>query len=444
VELVWTFGRAALLVACVLLLASGSAGGSRAGGCVAIVVTHAVVAYAHDRSIQAAVDQARPCDWVLVAPGRYPGPVTITTREVHLRGLNRDGVVIDGGGHAGNGITVRADGVSVENLTVRNFDRRSPNDDDTGNQVRWWDVAGWQGRYLTVYDTGLRGGYGIWAGGSSEGLLDHVYASGFSDSGLYVGGCRDCRTLLEDSVAERSLIGLAATNASGHLIVEDSLFRLNAVGLSLNSSLSDPPPPQLGTCNAGANRSTAPTLATTRLARCTIVRADRFIDNNTLDVPSETSSVRPGAGIGIDLLGAYGDLIEDNEISGNRNIGVLGLELPERGAARFALAGNRISGNRISGSRLAIALAGSDRSVNNCLEHDSGSSTLPTDLAAYACTRATTPSLPALSTSQILALIARLSKQFVTHARAGQPAPPSQPTMPHPCRGVPASPLCKR
>jgi len=42
----------------------------------------------------------------------------------------------------GNGITVEANHVSIENLTVRNFDRRSRNDDAAGTQVRWLGVHG--------------------------------------------------------------------------------------------------------------------------------------------------------------------------------------------------------------------------------------------------------------------------------------------------------------
>jgi hypothetical protein len=79
-----------------------------------------------------------------------------------------------------------------------------------------------------------------------------------------------------------------------------------------------------------------------------------------------------GAGIGVDLLGSYGDLIADNLIADNRNIGLLGLPLPLHGPARFALAGNRIADNRISGSRLAIALAGADSSRDNCLQANRG------------------------------------------------------------------------
>ncbi len=93
-------------------------------------------------TIQAAANAAHPDDWILVAPGDYRetgapnAGVLITTSGIHLRGLDRNGVVVDGAtagsgrcsaapaaqniGSAGrNGIEVsKVDGVSVENLTV--------------------------------------------------------------------------------------------------------------------------------------------------------------------------------------------------------------------------------------------------------------------------------------------------------------------------------------
>jgi len=115
-------------------------------------------------SIQAAVDAAKPGDWVLVAPGDWheradhrknPGPqpddtpagVVIAKPRLHLRGMNRNTVIVDGtlpgkgkpcssaasrqdlgvknkdGDALGrNGILIyKADGVSVENLTACNF-----------------------------------------------------------------------------------------------------------------------------------------------------------------------------------------------------------------------------------------------------------------------------------------------------------------------------------
>ena len=57
-------------------------------------------------SVQAAVNAAKPGDWILVGPGDYkeqgnpgatePAGVLITTPNLHLRGMDRGGVVIDG------------------------------------------------------------------------------------------------------------------------------------------------------------------------------------------------------------------------------------------------------------------------------------------------------------------------------------------------------------
>src|SRR4051812_9788090 len=84
-------------------------------------------------SIQAAVNAARPGDWILIAPGDYKETVRITKDRLHLRGLSRRGVIVDGmksgpacsskardqvlGRNAeGNGIVVfKASGVSIDN-----------------------------------------------------------------------------------------------------------------------------------------------------------------------------------------------------------------------------------------------------------------------------------------------------------------------------------------
>ena len=64
------------------------------------------------RSIQSAVNAARPGDWILVAPGDYHetddlqsllrnqhgdfGGVLITKSNIHLRGMDRSTVIVDG------------------------------------------------------------------------------------------------------------------------------------------------------------------------------------------------------------------------------------------------------------------------------------------------------------------------------------------------------------
>jgi hypothetical protein len=433
------------------LLAVASPGAERGSGCAALVVTKAEVSYRHERTIQAALNLARPCDWILVGPGVYPGSVVIRTPDLHLRGWDRNKVVIDGRHRKGvNGIEVRASDVWVDNLTVRNFDRTTPNAEN-GNEVWWYEAHGWHGNYLTVYDTGLLGGYGLFAEHSADGELDHVYASGFDDSGLYIGACRDCEATVSHALAERNPVGYAGTNSGGHLIVEFSLFRDNAVGLSLNSSESDPPPPQLGTCAANTNRSATPTITSTALSRCTLIRGNRIVANNNLSLPSDTSSERPGWGIGIVLLGAYGDLVTKNVLARNRNVGVLGLEFPcwrpaRRRPVHFQLTGNRIERNAVTGSRIGIAieggLFGSKRSTNNCFSKNRYASSLPADLRPFTCAKTSTPNPAKAASERILALVAKLHSQFLARRAHSQPAPPPQPTMPNPCTGAPSNPLC--
>src|SRR5438132_395133 len=152
------------------------------------------------RTIQAAVDAARPGDWILVAPGDYhengsidpdlPAGVLIRTPGIHLRGLDRNSVIVDGT-RAGaptpcssdpafqvtgrNGVEVyKVSGTYVENLTVCNF-LTDPATGEHGNQI-WWnggDGSGqigmhtYWGNYLTAssgYSNSAahpRGEYGI-------------------------------------------------------------------------------------------------------------------------------------------------------------------------------------------------------------------------------------------------------------------------------------------
>jgi len=95
------------------------------------VVTKATVTYPHFTTIQDAVNAAAPGDWVLIDVGVYPEAVYVTTPNLHIRGVDRNGVIVDGQHQVGNGIEVwKADGVWIENLTVRNFDRATLDGED--------------------------------------------------------------------------------------------------------------------------------------------------------------------------------------------------------------------------------------------------------------------------------------------------------------------------
>jgi hypothetical protein len=449
--------RVVALTLATLLLAAASASAR------VLIVTKRHVSYPHFTTIQAAVNAAHAGDWILINRGVYVGPVRISTPRLHLRGINRNGVIVDGRHRVGNGITITANGVWVENLTVRNFDRRNREDSADGNEV-WWKgggeksakvgIHGWWGQYLTAYDTGLLGGYGLFASHSAGGFFKHVYASGFNDSGLYVGACRDCHALVQDALVERNALGWSSTNAGGHLIVEDSTFRNNSVGIAPDSEPdSDKPPPQDGACNSGSNRSPLPTFSSTQINRCTIFRHDVIEDNGNLSTPANSDILGAPWGVGVLLAGDYADLIENNTIRGNPTFGVLVLERPDpfppqSDTIYFQASGNRVSDNQIVNNAtqpgtfdigLEGGVFGTQKSVNNCFSGNTFATSSPSEIErTWGCQNATTPNGGVSLFGEILTLIQQSGGR---HPRP-QPAPHRQPTMPKPCRGVPRNPLC--
>src|ERR1700730_7960992 len=150
-------------------------------------------------TIQEAVNATVRGDWVLIEPGTYDEEVKVTNEHpgIKIRGMDRNSVIVDGQHiskpEGRNGIEIlKASGVSVENLTVRNFDRPSANGPG-GNEV-WWNggdgsgVIGehnWRGNYLTAYDDELNGGYGLFASKAVTGSPGKSHAVRLHDPRLY-------------------------------------------------------------------------------------------------------------------------------------------------------------------------------------------------------------------------------------------------------------------
>src|SRR5262249_42302102 len=196
-------------------------------------------------SIQDAVAAARPGDGIVVGPGgsheqadrsgvegdEAGAGVSITTPGIHLRGMDRNRVVVDGtkpgsptcdatastqdpGPDRGdgqargrNGIEVlEVDGVTVENLSVCNF----PAGASGGNEI-WFNggdgsgttnMGGFRGAYLSATSTFYGGSdapmaqYGLFASNvHGPGRFDHTYAANMADASYYVGACPDCNTV---------------------------------------------------------------------------------------------------------------------------------------------------------------------------------------------------------------------------------------------------------
>lgn len=326
-------------------------------------------------TIQDAVDAAQSGDWILIAPGDYhergdythPGPdgaasggVMIQTPNIHIRGLDRNQVVIDGtkagsaqcdaspdaqdlgpldskGQPLGrNGIEVfEVDGVSIENLTACNFLNGSGGG---GNEI-WFNggdgtgtvnMGTFSGAYLSATSTVFLGTdapgaeYGIFVSNArGPGVIQHTYASNMRDSSYYVGACPDCNTTLTDAHAENSALGYSGTNSGGHLIVEKSEWNENTTGISTNSQNNDDAPsPQDGAC---PNNGTGPT----KSHSCTVFRNNYIHDNNNPNVPRSGSASLGPVGTGMVLAGGRNDTIISNKVENQGSWGILVVPFPD-------------------------------------------------------------------------------------------------------------------
>jgi len=425
-------------------------------------------------TIQAAVNATAPGDWVLIEPGTYDEEVKVTTPHsgIHIRGMNRNEVIVDGQHKVGNGIIMeKANEVWVENLTARNFDEGPEcGDESCGNEI-WWDggagskeqkVHGWFGSYLTAYQTDLNGGYGIFTQNEKEGTWENIYASGFNDSGIYLGACWECKAHISKATIEDNSVGYSGSNSGGTLVIEKSVFKNNAAGIVPNGETpGDGPPPQDGACKGHRPKHPYRLFTSTDIARCTVFKENLVTENNNLETPVNGSTEIAPWGIGVELPGDMADLVEDNTITKNVNNGVLGFEYPnpyppKPSTIYFQFTGNKIANNKLSENGTAglfyngeITLQGGVfpyrhfTSDNDCVSGNTLAGEVhPAELETkWSCSLATTP--PPNNGPGGIQYVETLSiEDAERRVPTVQAAPGPQETMPEPCKDVPANPVC--
>ena len=301
-------------------------------------------------TVQGAVDAARPGDWILIYPGVYhekskqwpTAGVWIQKPNLHIRGLDRNRVIIDGSkGTAANpcpsaaaqqdftprdGIVAsKASGVTIQNLTVCDY---MAADGHHGNEI-WWNggdgtgtigLGAYSGSYLTATSlwapakgkSGQLAQYGIFVSNSSgPGLITNSYASNMADAAYYVGACaRICDTTLANDTGVNSALGYSGTNSGGQLVIKNSVFRNNRAGIAPNSENNDDaPPPQDGRCPGSATRS------------CTIIEGNTIQGNNNANTPVN-EAIAP-VGTGIQIVGGEYDTVARNVIQDQGAWGIL-------------------------------------------------------------------------------------------------------------------------
>ena len=371
-------------------------------------------------TISAAVSLAKSGDLVLVAPGVYHESVKITTAQVTLRGESRDQVVIDGQLQQANGVVVTAPGVAVENLTVK---------DNTENGVLVTGSAkaadGLPGRggydtggepvtflnsFLVSYVTATRNGlYGIYAFSAQNGVIEHSYASGGADSGIYVGQCKPCHIVVRDNIAELNAVGYEGTNASGDMYVVDNRLVGNRVGLTTDSDHQEKLLPQQGAVVAG-----------------NLVSANQQ--------PATPEQADGGWGIGVGVDGGSGNQFRHNRVTGNADAGVVITATQDIPPNDNQIVDNTFAGNGIDvGWTFPTATAGQ----GNCVSGD-GLHTVPAGLG-------TTAPCPGARQSPSASGTWAAPKPLSGIPYTDVAAPPAQPQFPNaagtPATVVPAVPL---
>jgi hypothetical protein len=275
-------------------------------------------------TIQAAVDAARSGDLVRIAPGTYREQVVVPAdkRDLVIRGLDRNRVVLDGGnGRRRAGISVHASGVAIENLTVRGYG----SDGILFSPPRGAKdpIDGWRVSWVTVANDAL---HGIDALGSRGGLVEHVVASGHGGAGLRLGRCQPCDALVTDSVAQRGSVGFEAVNAGGNIVVAQSQFRDNRVGVLLVTAGDDDPYHQQDTAVVG----------------------NVIADNDNRHAAGDGDAF----GVGVLVRGARRDGVARNLITGHPGVGVLVTSSDAAPGQEVSVQGNLL---RHNGVDLALA-----------------------------------------------------------------------------------------
>jgi hypothetical protein len=302
------------------------------------------------RTIQGAVTSAASGSTIVVAPGVYRESVTVPTPDLVIRGIDRFRTVVTGEGIRADGFLVTADDVRIQNLTVRRF---------SNSGVTFSDVIGYTVRDV---DSIKNRTYGIRAVGSLDGVIADSFAWGSGDSAYRVEGCVACSTIIDGAKGQYSYLGYAGVNSTG-VVVRESLFRHNGVGLAALSEAAT---------DAAPNRGT-------------MLLDNVVTTNDYTSVPaaglSEVSGIPFGTGVW--LAGTRNALVRRNHILNHPLYGIL---VSQSMDGSFVPANNTTVANQVDGPS-TFSLAWDGAGDDNCFSENAvDGQTGPSDIQdVYGC-----------------------------------------------------------
>lgn len=327
------------------------------------------------KTIQQAVNKAKPGDTIRIAAGTYKEQVKISgkgKRFIKLIGnpKNPASVKLEGGRKFSNGVWVNgADGVTVNGMQAHNY---------VANGFFVVNVNGYTLTNLRALAVGV---YGLYAFNSIGGTMSNSVAAYNNDSGFYVGQtpvqAKPVRTIIKNVVSYVNVLGYSGTN-SRYVTITDSKFYNNGAGIVPNSLDSEKWPP---------NENNV------------FTRNEVFWNNFNYYLgapfkarPTAVGNIPFPVGVGILVFGGRGNEVTDNKVFGNYLAGIalvpaITLKDPTEGV----LMNNKVTGNVLGagGQDLnAVDIAFPGGGSGNCFENNTVTApNVPADAAAFpACT----------------------------------------------------------
>ena len=246
------------------------------------------ISVAEGETVQSAVDRAMSGDTIEIPYGTYFERVVVDQNNITLRGIpneNGDLPIFDGRKELSEAVISSGNAFVVSHLQVQNY---------VNNGILVEGVTGIHMHDNIVKDTGI---YGLYPVQSTDVLIENNVISGANDAGVYAGQSE--RVVIRGNEVFANVLGIEAENTLDVEIYDNNAYD-NTLGILV---------------------VLLPNL-TSKISKETIVRDNIVKDNNHVNFGTFGLAAGVAPGIGIAVIGSDEVEVMNNDISGNKTVGV--------------------------------------------------------------------------------------------------------------------------